>query len=189
MIARHRGEHYARETWRPNLGRAVGLSRPAEDVDHGAHDRDLPAPHRGHRLRKRWRQFALWLMLGAGVAVSYLAVNSSRADRAVPRLPPTPRAWLDAYEAAAIDNPSSVCSQLFAPELASLYARAAHGSCTRYFERIMSSSVTVRRIVRHGPTAVLELRQTLNRANWAVVLTRHGHGWQAVDLLGAALLR
>ena len=79
--------------------------------------------------------------------------------------------------------------QLFAPELAGLYARAANGSCTRYFERIMSSSVTVRRIVRHGPTAVLELRQTLNRANWAVVLTRRGTGWQAVDLLGAALLR
>ena len=105
------------------------------------------------------------------------------------RLPATPRTWLDAYESAAIDNPSRVCSQLFAPELAGLYARAAHGSCTRYFERIMSSSVTVRRIVRHGPTAVLELRQTLNRANWAVVLTRRGTGWQAVDLLGAALLR
>ena len=147
------------------------------------------SPSRSNRLRKRWRQVALWLMLGAGVAASYLAVNSSRADHAVLRLPATPRTWLDAYESAAIDSPSRVCSQLFAPELASLYARAAHGSCTRYFERIMSSSVTVRRIVRHGPTAVLELRQTLNRANWAVVLTRRGTGWQAVDLLGAALLR
>ena len=95
------------------------------------------------------------------------------------RLPATPRTWLDAYESAAIDSPSRVCSQLFAPELAGLYARAAHGSCTRYFERMTSSSVTVRRIVRHGPTAVLELRQTLNRASWAVVLTRRGTGWRA----------
>jgi len=31
--------------------------------------------------------------------------------------------------------------------------------------------------------------KTLNRANWAVVLTRDGTGWQAVDLLGASLLR
>jgi len=93
------------------------------------------------------------------VAACYLAVNSSRADRAVPRLPATPRTWLDAYEAAAIDKPSRVCLQLVAPDLASIYARAAHGSCSRYFERMTSSSVTVRRIARHGPTAVLELRQ------------------------------
>src|SRR5205823_219120 len=96
----------------------------------------------------------------------------------------TPRAWLDAYEAAALDNPSRVCSELFAPQLARAYAHGAPGGCRGYFRRVTSSSVTVRRIFEQGSTAVLELRQTLGHRDWAVVLARQHRGWQAVDLLG-----
>jgi hypothetical protein len=104
-------------------------------------------------------------------------------------LPASPRAWPDAYEAAATDNPSRVCSELFAPALAEAYATAMHGSCTRYFEQITSFSVTVRRVLEDRGTAVLELRQTVRPRDWAVVLSRGPAGWQAVDLLPGPLVR
>ena len=112
--------------------------------------------------------------------------------RPVPRgwqLPASPRAWLDAYEAAAVDNPSRVCSELFSPQLAEAYGMAMRGSCTSYFERITSFSVVVRRVLQDGDTAVLELRQTVRPRDWAVVLSRQPDGWQAVDLLPGELVR
>jgi hypothetical protein len=52
-----------------------------------------------------------------------------------------------------------------------------------YFKLISSSSVTVQRILADRATAVLELRQTVNHAGWAVVLDHQRNGWRAVDLL------
>ena len=101
----------------------------------------------------------------------------------------TPRAWLDSYEAAAVDDPGKVCSQLFSPALASAYARAVRGTCGGYFAQITSFSVTVRRLLRDGGTAVLELRQTVSPRDWAVVLDHRQGGWQAVDLLAGDLAR
>jgi hypothetical protein len=105
------------------------------------------------------------------------------------QLPATPRAWLDAYEAAAVDNPSRVCSELFAPQLAQAYGKALHGGCASYFKQITSFSVIVRRVLRDGGTAVLELRQTVRPRDWAVVLNRQPGGWRAVDLLAGKLVR
>jgi hypothetical protein len=105
------------------------------------------------------------------------------------QLPATPRAWLDAYEAAAVDNPSRVCSELFAPQLAQAYGNALHGGCASYFKQITSFSVIVRRVLRDGGTAVLELRQTVRPRDWAVVLNRQPGGWRAVDLLAGKLVR
>ena len=59
----------------------------------------------------------------------------------------------------------------------------------RYFRRITSFSVVVRRVLQDGDTAVLELRQTVRPRDWAVVLNRRGTGWQAVDLLTGNLAR
>ena len=84
------------------------------------------------------------------VGIGYLATTWCLQQISQPpaaRLPATPRAWLDAYEAAAIDQPSRVCSRLFTPALAAVYAHAAHTSCARYFKRVTSSSVTIRRIL------------------------------------------
>lgn len=134
-------------------------------------------------------------MVGMAVAmiVGYLAVSWSVAQvssrPAGPRLPATPRTWLDAYEAAAIDNPGRVCSQLFVPQLAEAYGRVVHGGCEGYFREITSVSVAVRRVLRDGDTAVLELRQTVRPHDWAVVLDRRPDGWQAVDLLTGTLPR
>jgi hypothetical protein len=125
------------------------------------------------------------------VVAGSLAASSLLGQPAAVRagLPTTPRAWLDAYEAAAVDNPPRVCTQLFSPALAAAYARAAHSTCTVYFARMSSSSVTVRRILTDGAAAELELRQTLDHADWAVVLDHRTGGWQAVDLLDGRLAR
>jgi hypothetical protein len=142
----------------------------------------------GGRRRAVGALIVLTIASGVYVAVgsgfSRVPVRSSQAA-----LPATPRAWLDAYEAAAVDNPAQVCSQLFSPQLARAYGRAVHGSCRGYFRRITSFSVVVRRVLRDDQTAVLELRQTVRPRDWAVVLSRRGSGWQAVDLLSGALLR
>jgi hypothetical protein len=124
--------------------------------------------------------------LAAGWSVGQL---SPGPPSAAARLPATPRAWLDAYEAAAIDNPARVCTVLFALPLAQAYATAVHGSCRGYFQRITSFSVTVRRVLTDGGTAVLELRQTVRPRDWAVVLDRRRGGWRAVDLLAGDLAR
>ena len=126
--------------------------------------------------------FGAYLVIGAGLA-------ELLARSAHPRLPATPRAWLDSYEAAAVDNPGRVCAELFAPQLAQAYGNAVHGRCNGYFRRITSYSVIVRRVLQDGGTAVLELRQTVRPRDWAVVLNRQRAGWQAVDLLPGDLAR
>lgn len=181
MIARIRGEHDTRwGRWRPTSGRDAG------DV------RAPSAPGRRSARKPVLKRRAVWALLpvaaaivvGAGLTVGWLSPRSAPAQ-----LPGTPRAWLDAYEAAAIDNPSRVCSELFAPQLAQAYGKALHSTCTSYFERITSFSVVVRRLLQDGSTAVLELHQTARPRDWAVVLSRRSDGWRAVDLLAGSLVR
>jgi len=184
MIARIRGEHDTRwGRWRSSAAREA-VAAPSRPAASG------PGRQRGGegllRRQVRWRLVAVGVLIAvAGVA----AVGGLSLGRAEQQLPPTPRAWLDAYEAAAIDNPSRVCSELFSPALAQAYGKAVHGSCTSYFERITSFSVVVRRVLQDGSTAVLELRQTVRPQDWAVVLNRRPGGWQAVDLLPGDLVR
>jgi hypothetical protein len=129
-------------------------------------------------------------LIGLLVAVGWLtAVWWLSPSPARLQLPATPRAWLDAYEGAAIDNPSRVCSDLFAPQLAQAYSKALHASCASYFKQITSFSVVVRRVLQDGGTAVLELRQPVRPRDWAVVLNRQPGGWRAVDLLAGKLVR
>jgi hypothetical protein len=147
MIARVRGEHQDHWTrWRPSTGRTFGqteqLDPPDEALVLGGRE---PAPLRSrsvwlHRLGAVVR----WLTLLVVVSVVYVAISWG-VHQLTPepaRLPATPRAWLDAYEAAALDNPSRVCSELFVPQLASAYAHGAPGGCRGYFGRVTSSSVT-----------------------------------------------
>ena len=179
MTARIRGEHDARwDRWR-----ASGARNSIVPARSSTRPRRSPT-------RLSWRGaiavVATATTLAAGATAALEALTSGPAQ---PRLPASPRAWLDAYEAAAIDNPSRVCSQLFAPQLAAAYGRAMRGSCTSYFARITSFSVAVRRVLQTGGTAVLELRQAVLPRDWAVVLSRRAGGWQAVDLLPGNLVR
>lgn len=189
MIARIRGEHDTRAArWRPRNASLAETPPQATTDGLDAREPEPPTSEGQHvtQHRSRRRPVARAVRLLAMVGIGYLATTWCLQQISQPpaaRLPATPRAWLDAYEAAAIDQPSRVCSRLFTPALAAVYAHAAHTSCARYFKRVTSSSVTIRRILREGGTAVLELRQTLSHAAWTVVLNHQSTGWQAVDLL------
>jgi hypothetical protein len=189
MIARRRGEHDSTSRWRPITGRQLANAVPKHSSPDGA----TLAPQGLGPLRGSARRANRWLLALCAAAGAYAAATWGLArltdTPAHPRLPPTPRAWLDAYEAAAIDNPDRVCTDLFAPQLARAYGKAIHGTCRTYFRRITSFSVVVRRVFRDGSTALLELHQTVHPANWAVVLSRGPDGWQAVDLVPGAPLR
>jgi hypothetical protein len=179
MRSRIRGEHDTRwGRWRPAAAR--NLAAPAHAAPH------LRRPPKA----LSWRQAVALVAAGAVITIGAVAAIGELDPTPAPsRLPATPRAWLDAYEAAAVDNPSRVCSHLFSPQLAVAYGKAMRGSCGSYFERITSFSVVVRRVLQDGDTAVLELRQTVRPRDWAVVLSRRRGGWQAVDLLPGELLR
>jgi hypothetical protein len=208
-MARLRGEH--QEPWsrwryipvRPSLEppqSAVAVevydeALVAEEPD----DEPAPAPHRwaagrfARTLAVAWiclrlaRTLTRWALVLAVVSVGYVAV-SWVVHQLTPRpasLPATPRAWLTAYEGAAVDNPGEVCSQLLSPQLAAIYARRAHSSCRAWFGRITASSVAVRHVLVQSGTAVLELRQTLTHQNWSVVLDHQAGGWLAVDILAS----
>jgi hypothetical protein len=181
MIARLRGEHDTR--W--------GRWRPAAAHDSSALPTlasDLPR-HPPHASPRRW---AVWRLLAAGASIGVACVVAAGWLSSTPapgQLPATPRGWLDAYEAAAIDNPARVCSQLFSPQLARAYGKALHSPCRSYFKRITSFSLVVRRVLLDGRTAVLELHQTVRPRDWAVVLSRRADGWEAVDLLAGSPAR
>ena len=191
MSARIRGEHDTDwERWRSRASRE-GATATARQTAAPDRPTRLGGPSRSERRRTRHRLVlrALGILAVAIVAASAAVTGVLSPAPAQRRLPATPRAWLDAYEAAAIDNPSRVCSELFAPPLARAYGTAVQGSCTSYFARITSFSVIVRRVLQDGDTAVLELRQTVRPRDWAVVLSRQPTGWRAVDLLPGDLVR
>jgi hypothetical protein len=194
MIARYRGEHHHHGIWQPR--RDPRPNNPATETTRNAqttaHTPNTAGPElatnatyapRSSRARARGRAWAkaLALVLAglAGFAAHQLLTRKPNASA----LPGTPKQWISAYEAAAIDNPQRVCDQLFAPQLAAAYAAQAHRPCAAYFKRIKSTSLRIRRILQDGPTAVIELHQVIERTNWDVVLARAGTGWRAVDLI------
>ena len=162
MSARIRGEHATgRGRWRPPAAR-----------DPVAPARARPYTHRPAKALS-WRHAVALLVAAAAIAVGGVAAaRGPRAWAGAAAVAGVAAGVADAYEAAAIDNPSRVCSELFAPALAETYATAMHGSCTRYFEQITSFSVVVRQVLEDRGTAVLELRQSVRPRDWAVVLSR-----------------
>jgi hypothetical protein len=157
------------ETERSDLGRDVDL--------------ETPGPRSRPRLVRGTGLLAVIVigLIGAGLAQGSHGSNVS--------LPVSPRTWLSAYDAAIIDSPAEVCTQLFSRQLAAVYARAAHGSCQRYFTRITSVSLKLLRVWRDSDTAVLDVRLVLSREEWAVVLDRQSNGWRAAALFGGHLPR
>lgn len=218
-MVRWRGEHHARGIWQPRRSAgqtpvpnaSVPEARPQptpaapapEDVTElarraavdavaqvaGVAAADMAFAREARRRRARARTTALTLAVAIAFTVISIGQGSPAAGSRKAALPTTPRQWVDAYLAAAIDDPSRVCSQLFSPALAAIYAAAAHGSCTRYFARESSTSTEVRRILKDGNTAVAELHQTIEKNSWDVVLNRRGSGWRAVDLVAGRALR
>ena len=122
MIARIRGEHDARWRWRPSAAREAADAPPRQTAT--VDDRQSGAKG---LLRHR----VLWWLLSVGVSIAVGCLAAIWLLSPSPARPSCQRrreAWLDAYEAAAIDNPSHVCSELFAPQLAEAYGNAVHGA-------------------------------------------------------------
>ena len=191
MSTRIRGEHNTDwGRWRPRARHGGATATAGSLASPNQPTRQAVAGWERGRATRRLVIGSVGIL--AAVAIIAVSVATSSVLSSAPAadsLPATPRAWLDAYEAAAIDNPSRVCSRLFAPQLAVAYGTAVHGSCTAYFRRITSFSLVVRRVLEDGGTAVLELRQTVRPQAWAVVLSHRPAGWQAVDLLPGDLVR
>jgi hypothetical protein len=190
MSTRARGEHdWPRTTaWRP-LRPAVSHPEPSippsdsEFCPEQGDEVDGTHPQHSSHTRRVW--LAIAVIAAAAIAIS----SSSSPGRPGPLATgaasaATPRAWFDAYMAAAVDDPAGVCHILFGPELAASYRHSAAGSCESYFADVQDSAVRIEQIVQSGGTAVIELRQArAPRYRWNAVLARHGGGWRAVVLV------
>jgi hypothetical protein len=189
MSTRARGEHDWPGTtaWRPvrPMVSRREPTAPRNDSDVCTEPGDavdvtrLPHPARSRRL---WPAVAVL----AAAAIAIASSPPGRSARPVVRVvsPATPRAWFDAYMAAAVDDPTRVCHVLFAPELATSYRHSAAGSCGSYFANVQDSAVQIERIVQSDGTAVIDLRQRrAPRYRWNAVLARHPGGWRAVALV------
>lgn len=141
MIARRRGAHHGQERWQPrstavttpkpsaSATKSTPLPTRAADVEHIAQKAatdavaELAAAAATHmtaaRSTQRRRSRARTTLLMLAVAIGLFAVSTAQhvagAGRDTTGLPATPGQWVDAYEAAAIDNPSRVCTQLLSP--------------------------------------------------------------------------
>lgn len=192
MSLRARGDHGSPflHPWRPKrpgsrpARRADDRSRhePEEPPSDGTSE-SPPAIDVGERPapRRQGRGAVVSVLVLAAAVAGYA---SARRAPATNRLPPTPRAWFDAYLAAAVDDPSRVCQELFAPELAAEYRQSSRHSCRGFFSDVQDTPVRIARIVQADGSAVIELRQAhAPRYAWNVALGRHDGGWQAVALV------
>jgi len=214
VISRPRGEHHARGLWHPRrtsaaTAPALRASEPTQPPAPSAAELTELARQAAAgavaefataaatdlagagRRRSRARSTLLMLAVAIGLfAVSAGQGGSAPAARGESALPDTPRQWVDAYIAAAVDDPHRVCSQLLAPQLATQFAAAAHASsCTSYFTHVRSTSLQIRQVLHDGDTAVVELHQTAEKTDWNVVLDHHRGGWRAIDLMPGRALR
>ena len=175
MIARHRGDLRLHSSWRPT-GRLPAAR---------------PATHRSHRTRNRLHRAWLLAPVVAAVALAIaLAIRGGATPRA--ELPATPRQWVNAWAAAAVDNPGRVCRTLYAPALAAVYKPVTGRTCLAYFSNTESHSFRIGRVFVDGNAAAVEARQTGQRPHWGyftMLLSHVDGGWQAVDLVPGAPIR
>ena len=135
------------------------------------------------RFHGALRALLMVLVVAAVIAGRQLA----HAPAASP-LPATPRQWVGQFAASILQDPHDACTRLFAPQLAAAYATGRHTNCTSFLTHATSTPFGVRRVLRDGGTAVVELRQRIEGSYWDVVLNDDGGGWRAVDLVGGTAL-
>lgn len=189
MSTRARGEHAGPRatTWRPlrpPISQPEPTAPPSDSRACPAPGDDVDVDQRPRPARSRRSWLAVAILAVAAIATA--ASSPSRPRQAATQGgPTTPRAWFDAYMAAAVDDPARVCHVLFAPELAGSYRHSAAGSCQRYFAEVQDSAVQIERIAQTNDTAVIELRQRrAPRYRWNAVLARRAGDWRAVALVG-----
>jgi hypothetical protein len=186
MISRTRGEHDSQflRPWRPRPGHAYELADDPVEFADEPHDLGVPVRQPGWRRWARWIVVAMLLAAVGGYALGARLRGPASARSAYPS---TPRAWVDAFLASAVDDDApKVCRTLLSPSLADSYRHTRAGSCLRYFAGASDSAIRIQRIIELRNTAVVELRQRAAPRAWStVVLDRHDGGWQAAALLSA----
>jgi hypothetical protein len=191
MIARRRGEGMRTHSrWRPPAATPAGgqMAPPLPPAPPLAEDlsEDTPTAPGRHRL-------PILLLLTMLVVAGAIAREGHRGSAAAsPQLPATPRAWVQAWTAAALENPGRVCHRLFAPALTAAYATDTGHSCVQYYRSVTSASFRVRHILQAGGTAAVEAHQVTAPRTWGyftILLSHVQRGWQAVDLVPGGPVR
>jgi hypothetical protein len=188
MIARHRGDIRAHTRWRPAAQAAAPPALPVPDAEEL-----LEEPHFLEHFEGRQRRPHLPIVAATLIVLAVIAgqQHTARAP-ATPRLPSTPRQWVDQWTAASLENPARVCDQLFAPALASAFKADTGHNCAWYYTSVKSTSFRVRHILQDGVAAAVEAQQVGAGRRWGyfTVLLSHVHGgWRAVDLVPGGSVR
>jgi len=189
MISRARGEHDSPLRWpgRPTRPAASPAGARKPRFDPAAHTpRQSPDTAWQHSETGRGRRIIARVLAAVALAAGGYAAGSWLQDGGLraASYPSTPRAWFNAYMAAAVDDAPRVCGTLLSAQLAASYARRAGGGCVGYFHSVDDTPVKIERVVELGATAVIELRQRRAPRPWSsVVLDRRGDAWQAVALI------
>jgi hypothetical protein len=190
MIARRRGDEMRPHIrWRPPAATPTAWeTAPPQPPRPLAEDLGEDTPTAPGRHRR-----PILLVLTMLVVAGAIAGEGHRGSVASPQqLPATPRAWVQAWTAAALENPGRVCHHLFAPALTSAYAIDTGESCVRYYRSVTSASFRVRHILEDGATAAVEAHQVTapRRGGYFTILLSHIQGgWQAVDLVPGGPVR
>jgi hypothetical protein len=168
VIARHRGDLRTHSRWRPG-----GQKPPAA----------RPTP--GARPRRLRRAHAIWLLAAIATAVALTLALTERGGAST-SLPATPRQWVNAWAAAAVDDPGRICHTLYAPALAAVYKPDTGKTCMAYFSNTSSPSFRIRHVLVDGDAAAVEARETGQRPHWGyftMLLSHVDGGWKAIDIV------
>ena len=191
MIARHRGDQRIHSRWRPQPSK---LAAPTTSESPAVGAKPSPTQHVGEPRRIRWRRITVVisgaLLVLAVVAAAHNAATKSTRGR--PLLPSTPAAWVQQFTASAVDQPTDVCHDLFAPGLAAAFKPDTGDTCLAYYRQIDSPSYRVRRTLQDGPSAAVEAQQLGHGRTFGyftILLSHLDRGWQAIDIVPGGTVR
>jgi hypothetical protein len=193
MIARHRGDLRTHSCWRPSAP-AAATPAPTEDKDELSRQPDELLSEHGLDLPLgRQRKSRALIALATIVTIAIVAGQQHSAPApAAPRLPSTPRQWVDQWTAATLQSPAEVCDHLYAPALARAFKGDTGHSCSWYYTIVKSTSFRIRHVLQDGPTAAVEAHAVGAGREWGyftMLLTHVRGGWQAVDVVPGGSVR
>jgi len=196
MIARHRGDEMREHSrWRPAIlaSPTVLSTEPAPPPDELAGELADDAPDLAQSPSRTFRRSRALIAIAALVIAAALASrqHTGSAPAAI-GLPTTPRAWIQAWTAASLDNPERVCGTLFSPALVAAFRSSTGHSCSSYYNLVKSTSFRIEHVLQDGPTAAVEAHQVSAPRKWGyftVLLSHVRGGWQAIDIVPGGPVR
>jgi hypothetical protein len=158
MIVRRRGDDMrAQPHWRPSTAvvTAPTYADTKFEPEPDDHREDAAGGLVLEERRDAPRRSRMAIAIAALVLVAVIAGQQrARSAPVANALPATPRAWVDSWMAASVDNPDHVCKQLLSPALAAAFrlgGRSKSGYLTIVLSRIRSGWQAVD--IVPGPTS------------------------------------